>query len=165
LGTSVLWESRGDFLTPLLSFASPLYDIKTFFFKTRNIRHIKIDSGVKCMDNRAFTSMFLFLLVVASSVMFSVIAYSQDKAKKDKTLTVLEVTGGTETTIIVKNIGKNVASNLSSFPPAVFEPRTIAPDEETVGTFSSPLKDFTLITVRSAEGSEVRYRYRGGLRG
>lgn len=117
------------------------------------------------MDNRAFTSMLLFLLVVASSIVFSVIVYSQEKAEKDKTLTDLEVVGATETTIVVRNIGKNVATNLSSFPPAVFEPKIIAPNEEAIGTFTSPLKDFTLITIRSAEGSEVRYRYRGGLGG
>ncbi len=117
------------------------------------------------MDNKAYTSMLLFLMVVTSSIVFSVIVYSQDKAEKDKTLTDLEVIRATETTIVVKNIGKNVASNLSSFPPAEFKPGTIAPDEEAIGTFGSPIKDFTLITVRSAEGSEVRYRYRGGLRG
>jgi hypothetical protein len=117
------------------------------------------------MDNRAFASMLLFLLVVASSIIFSVIAYSQERAEKDKTLTTLEVVEVTETKIIVKNIGKNVASNLTSFPPAEFEPKTIAPGEEAIGTFGSPLKDYTLVTIRSAEGSEVMHRYMGGLRG
>lgn len=117
------------------------------------------------MDNKAFTSMLVFLMVVASSIVFSVIVYSQEKAEKDKTLTDLEVTRVTESMIAVKNIGKNVATNLTSFPPAEFEPKTIAPGEEAVGSFGSPIKDFTFITVRSAEGSEVRYRYRGGLGG
>lgn len=117
------------------------------------------------MDNRAFTSILLFALVVAMSIIFSVIVYSQEKAEKDKTLTPLEVTGVSETRVIVKNIGKNIATDLTSFPPAEFEPKNIAPGEETVGTFSNPLKEYTLITIRSAEGSEVMHRYTGGLRG
>lgn len=117
------------------------------------------------MDNRGYSSMLLFFMVVASSIVFSVFVYSQEKAEKNKTLTDLEVIRVTEDTIVVKNIGKNVASGLTSFPPADFEPSTIAPDEEAVGRFGSPIKEFTLITIRSSEGSEVRYRYRGGLRG
>jgi hypothetical protein len=127
--------------------------------------HIIFHPGFDTMDNRAYPSMLLFLMVVASSIVFSVIVYSQEKAEKDKTLTDLEVIKATESLIVVKNIGKNVATNLTSFPPADFEPTAIAPGEEAVGKFGSPIKDFTLITIRSSEGSEVRYRYRGGLRG
>jgi hypothetical protein len=117
------------------------------------------------MNNQGFSPVMLFALGVVMSVIFSVIVSSQEKAEKDKTLTTLEVTGTTETKIIVKNIGSNVASNLQSFPPAEFEPATIAPGEEAVGTVGSAMKKYTLITIKSEEGSEVMHRFTGGLRG
>lgn len=117
------------------------------------------------MKYQGFSPLMLFSVVVVMSMIFSVLVYSQEKAGMEKTLTTLEVTGGTETKIIVKNIGNNVARNLQSFPPADFKPSTIAPGEEAVGTFSTPMKEFTLITIKSDEGSEVMHRFTGGLRG
>lgn len=107
--------------------------------------------------SRAISSLVVTIIIFMSTVGASVVMYSVKQKIVEETTTQLEIVKSTKEMIVVKNAGNATASNLFSDPKAVFDPATINPGEEAVGKFVQPLYGYTVITVKSEEGSKVLY--------
>lgn len=112
---------------------------------------------------KGISSVIAVVLVVFTSLSFSVIMYSYQQSIKARTLTTLEAVKITSTTIIVKNTGNNPATDIASEPPAKFNVTVINPGEEAKGVFNESLKGMTVLTIKSAEGNKITARYEGTI--
>lgn len=93
--------------------------------------------------------------IICITLIVSIATYYYQQARVDKTKVVLEIVDFDNTRIVVRNTGNKIAPNLESVPPAVFDPPSIAPGEESVGKFTLDLTGFKKITVNSGNGGKV----------
>lgn len=110
------------------------------------------------MKNKALATGIILFLIFLTTLIFSVVGFSIEENKKLKTLTELKVVECTSEYIIVKNVGNNTATKLTSDPEAVFNPPTIKPGETSKGMFKKPIRGLVVVMIESEEGSRTIYQ-------
>ena len=110
------------------------------------------------MRSKAITPGVVLFLIFLTTLIFSVVGFSVEQNRKMKYLTELEVLECTSDYIMVKNVGSNIASELTSDPEAVFTPSTIKPGEVAKGNFKEPIRGIVVVIIESKEGSKVIYQ-------
>ncbi|MEE8358228.1 MAG: hypothetical protein V3R82_02340 [Candidatus Hydrothermarchaeales archaeon] len=109
----------------------------------------------KGLANRRLKWTAWVVAIVFLTLIVSIATYYYQQARVDETKVVLEIVDFDRMRIVVRNTGDIIALNLESIPPAVFDPPSIAPGEESVGKFTLELIGFKKITVNSGNGGNV----------
>jgi hypothetical protein len=104
-------------------------------------------------------SALVLMAVVIVTIAASTITYFYQSYMKEQRSTTFEVVEITPNYIVLKNNGTNVATNLRANRPMVFDPPTVAPGETTKGKFKRKLYGYTVIIIRSDEGTKFEYAY------
>jgi hypothetical protein len=110
------------------------------------------------MKNGMRSTLILIFVVVITIAASSITYFYQSYIKEQKSTT-FELVELTSRHIVLKNNGTNPATNLRSNPPAVFDPPSVAPGETTTGKFQKRLYGYSVIIIRSDEGTKVEYTF------